>query len=60
MSAMTDRRCGTCEFWIQRAFSSYGDCDGPIPEAYSRHDREPVLKNEGTDCPAWKEKTDAV
>ena len=60
---MTERRCGTCAFQGSLAGRQLYTCDAPLPECLPvsvLDRRELMFENEGTDCAAWKEKTDAV
>ena len=60
---MTERRCGTCEFWTGRgANADWRVCEfGPIPFAY-RWEPSETRATDGTTCPTWaakKERKDA-
>ena len=66
---MTDRRCGTCDFWdrdraTRCARGELAVCRAPVPASVcrSREDIHPcfMLDTEGATCAAWKEKTGAV
>jgi hypothetical protein len=68
-SPATDRRCGTCKWWvrdanpiIQPAYIAWGDCEWPKAHrpASLPTDAVEMDENEGTDCSQWSDGAEAL